>query len=223
MNFMKCFYLGLLLGLTALTAGGSTFRQFPEHNISVVIPDGFTEVEAAQVPAGYLAMYATGNPAEEGPRTVIAFELMRGTIGRESMTTAHLPQSHRDAGFTFGRIKWRDHVVDTINGVIEQDGGAVATVAAQVPLAPKALQISFAGPVAAKAEINKVAASVVGSVTGVSNWDGPVMRKMSLEERVVSLVRGLVGLTLICGAAIYIYRRCSKKKPEGDQASSMGS
>ncbi len=213
---MKRFYSLCLLSLACLTASGSTFRQFPEHNISVVIPDGFTEVQAAQVPAGYLAMYANGDPAVEGPKTVIGFELMRGTIGRDPLTTAHLPQSHRDAGFTVGKIKWRGYLVDTINGVVDQEGGAVVSIAAQVPLAPKALQISFAGPVAEKAEINKVAASVVGSVMGVSNWDGPVMRKMSIQERTASFVKGLLGLVFICGLAIYIYRKKFKKVPAAE-------
>jgi phage tail protein X len=212
---MKSFLFPGLLILATLNTSAA-FRQFPEHNISVVIPDGFTEMETSRVPAGYLAMYANGNPADEGTKTVIGFELMRGTIGRDPLTTADLPQSHRAAGFTVGKIKWRDYFVDTINGVVDQEGGAVATIAAQVPIAPKAFQITIAGPVAEKTQINKIAASVVGSVIGNSNWDGPVMRKMSVQERTASFVKGIMGLALICGAAIYIYRRCSKKKAATD-------
>lgn len=197
----------------ALHARAEGFRQFPEHQMSLVVPKGFTEFKSDRAPANALAVYTNGDPNAGKPFQLFSLEMLGGTIPKNShLELNQLPKAVRDQGLTLGRMRWSGYSVDILEGVVTQNGQTMATVVAQIPLAPRALQISFAGPADQRADLQKLANQVVGSVIGLSNWDGPVMRKLSMAERAEKLTSGLLSLGLICAAAIYIYRRFRKKK-----------
>jgi len=203
----------LFLLVPALVATAETFRQFPEHQFSLVLPSGFTELKGNRVPVGLEAVYIDGDPDDGQAHIVISIQMMNGSIGQDShLTKEQIPQNLREKGFSVGRLKWRDHSIDSINGQLTQSGIDLITIAAQVPLAPRALQLNFAGPLAQKEKIESLAQKTVASVIGLSNWEGPVMRKLSTTERIVSLIKGLAGLFITCAVVILLYRVIRKKK-----------
>lgn len=208
--------------LLVSSVSAETFRHFEEHGASLVVSDGFVEVAPERVPEGLETLFLNGDPDDDIPDMGISVQMLNGTIAPNThLALSDIPQELRDQGYSVERMKWRNFSIDAIKATVMQSGIKVSSIVVQVPLEPKALQLGFAAPSDRMAELEAIATKTVLSVVGSTNWEGaPLPRKLSTSERVVSGVKGLVQLALVCTVVIFLVRRFRKKKSTSESVDS---
>jgi hypothetical protein len=205
----------LAAAVISLRGEASTFRRFPEEGFSLVIPDGFSELTGSRVPAGARAAYAEGDIRDGRAHAVIALQILNGLIGKdEHLTADQLAHAHPGIEWSVGRMTWKKHAIDSFGAVMTQNGIQLFSIAAQVPLAPKALQITVVGPLDQKDAISADAARLVSSVTGETNWEGPVLAPVNTWKAVQGIVVSLIELAVVCAFVVLVYRRITGGRTE---------
>jgi hypothetical protein len=110
---------------------------------------------------------------------MISLQDLGGTIGREDLSK----KQDKPAGVTLEKTHWQSFDIDVFK--VEETTGKVTniTLNAQVPLKPRAIQVSVMGPAAEEASLRQEMQAIVTSVAGTSNWLTP-------DERVSRLAAG---------------------------------
>jgi hypothetical protein len=196
--------VGLALAFAALPAAAGTFHD-ARYGVTFTLPDGFEETQEGRENPDVIHVFRRGSADDPAGVTVIGISTLHGTIGRDRIPVEMLP---RGASRITGR--WRAFEVDGTRFVqTRPDGSQVVVLGLEVPLTPQALQFMFGGPLEREAEITRLAATVLPSVQGRTNWLTPL-------ERVTALGRGLATLGTVLALLAYLlvrFARGSHKAP----------
>lgn len=155
---------------TAQTAvvrqAGARRIEVPETSASFDLPGGYVDIPAGtRLPNA--AKQGFIRPMTGEPSRMLLVAVLGGTLNRQHLRAEDLPPG---AGRSLGRFSWRGIEIDGVRLLEQSEAGPYVTWHVQIPLRPKALQLSFSGAAAQEAEIRKTADTVLASLDGPSTW-----------------------------------------------------
>jgi hypothetical protein len=155
--------------LLALAAAGRAEQiQDAKYRFSLTIPDGFERMPTLP-PEKPKSIYGFAKTGPDGVRFAIVVEHMGGTIGRERLGRGDFPAGSQARLHT---VRWQGFDIDAIEIPEEAGGIALATIKAQVPLKPEAIQVNVVGPRDRRDESLALVNQLLGGLRGESNWLG---------------------------------------------------
>lgn len=133
-----------------------------------VPPPGYQRavVRLPQVP---LHAFLKGDPADAAPDLLLVLEDLGGEIGQDDLA----PLLRQRPEVSHERLPWQGHEIDVMRLPEEQDGVAMVTYVAQVPLQRRALQLRLFGPADREAELRADLIRALAQLVGTSNWPRP--------------------------------------------------
>ncbi|MCA8910328.1 MAG: hypothetical protein KDB82_01380 [Planctomycetes bacterium] len=175
------------------------------YNFDAELPPGFQAWPADQPLISIKTIHAfyKGDLTDDQPDTLIGIEHLGGVIGRERLDVAKIPGLPPGSHAKVEEAKWKSFDINVLVVHMVRNGIQIATVSAQVPLVPEAIQIHVAGPVETEPQLRGYLRYVLDSLKGESNW-------LSTSERLGRLVGGISTLVVVIGAVagvIIIARR----------------
>ena len=162
---------------------------------TIEIPEGFEPDPAMLAANRYFVHAFARDDAGGGLSTIIVIERMRGTIGRERLDPAKLPQGFKGKLFT---AKWNEFDVEALELPEELNGVPTVNYNAQVPLKREAIQLRVVGPRSKDKELRALLEQLLGGLKGETNWTIPATP--SAAARGAEHGRLIAGL-LVCAAA----------------------
>jgi hypothetical protein len=148
---------------------------------------------------------------KKGFERMVMLQDLGGLIGREMPKPSEMPANAR-----VETVPWKSHEVLLVAVREVEAGVASVTLNAQVPLTPKAIQVSVFGPQSDEAQLRQELRAIVASVEGPTNW-GETGMAMT-QERITRLSHGIGRfwlwgcLLVIAGSAAFktLFRRKSE-------------
>ena len=158
----------------------------PQLGFKAKLPDNLDDVSIRVGIHGGLISLGKWNSSHTALIKMISLQDLGGTIGREDLSKKDKP-----AGLTLEKTHWQGFDIDVFK--VEDGSGkdAKVTFNAQVPLKPRAIQVSVMGPAADEASLRQEMQAIVTSVAGTTNWLTPA-------ERVTLLSSGVGRLAILC-------------------------
>jgi hypothetical protein len=155
----------------ALAAGGRAEQiQDAQFRFSLTIPDGFERMPTLP-PEKPKWIYGFAKKGPDGARFAIVVEHMGGMLRRERLDRRDvLPGSQA----RLHTVRWQGFDIDAIEIPEEARGVALATIKAQVPLKPEAIQVTVVGPRDRRDESLALVNQLLAGLRGESNWLGSV-------------------------------------------------
>jgi len=178
------------------TAAGPTIYDEDLH-ITLILPDGFEPVLDMPPSPDADIRHAYTRPDSDGNSAVLVLvQALRGTIGREQM-------GEKWRAFGADRVyseKWKSFEVEVVVSKKDQDGSTVIVRSVQVPIAPRAIQVTVFGDESNDAELADLTKALLASLDGPSNWLTNQSRAKALGEAVGKLAFWIV----VFGAVVYV-------------------
>jgi uncharacterized membrane protein len=163
--------------------------------ITLQLPEGFEPIPGSHPPPNTDIRYAFGRMGPDGKsRICVLVHALRGVIGRERIGEA---ARSRLAGLYLE--KWKSFELEVL--VVKEDlaGGCFVTRNVQVPVTPRAIQLSVVGPQSQDAELAELTRTLLASMDGPTNW-------LTTEERVGSGIEAVVRVSLcVLGILAVVY------------------
>jgi hypothetical protein len=144
----------------------------PRLGYSFEVPRDFSDNPKAKTSP--MIEYAFIRQNSDGTRTAITIENLGGTIGRDSLRPedAKKMAGQLPPGSEIKLVKgqWSGFAIDGFRSRIAVRGETTSVSAFQVPLAREAVQVNIGGPIKREAESQQIAAMILNSLHGKSNW-----------------------------------------------------
>lgn len=140
---------------------------------SMDIPDGFVDFPAGKAAPNVEHCFVRELSDAGGARLVVNVQRLDGIIPVGKSLLRDDAARHAPPGMKLDLIRknWRGLPVDAIVSETTPPGGARMVVyTVQIPLLPSAIQVNVGGPVSHRAEVERLADTVVGSIEGDTNW-----------------------------------------------------
>lgn len=131
------------------------------RGFSFELPDGYTPTDPAILGGGFSHGFVREVPDEM--RRVLVVKPLNGFITHERLKAENLP---KDSKSTIGTFNWRGVTVDGVRIPEEAEGQAYVTWNVQIPLRPRAIQISVGGPESAEPEIRQTIDKLLSTLDG---------------------------------------------------------
>jgi hypothetical protein len=178
MNRKALLWWVMVLNFLPLQMYGLDYSN-PQLGFKARLPDNLDDVSIRVAVRGGLISLGKWNSSHTALIKMISLQDLGGTIGREDLSK----KQDKPAGVTLEKTHWQSFDIDVFK--VEETTGKVTniTLNAQVPLKPRAIQVSVMGPAAEEASLRQEMQAIVTSVAGTSNWLTP-------DERVSRLAAG---------------------------------
>jgi len=206
MKFFIC--VALLVGLNVGWVRGFEYSN-RELGFKVRLPDGFEGVSSRTRTEGVVMMKAKFNRDNSLSRLLSIQDL--GEVIRQDANFSRLRKSAGNVKLE--KIQWRAFEVDVFS-VTELDRGmAYVSLNAQIPLKPRAIQVSLSAPKSEERVLHHELETLLATIEGPSNWVTSRDRSALASAGVVrtSVVIAAL-LVLVSGALWYIFRRQGSRK-----------
>jgi hypothetical protein len=172
------------------------------------LPDGLQDLSGSVMRRGSLVTLGKTRADKKGFERMVMLQDLGGLIGREMPKPSEMPANAR-----VETVPWKSHEVLLVAVREVEAGVASVTLNAQVPLTPKAIQVSVFGPQSDEAQLRQELRAIVASVEGPTNW-GETGMAMT-QERITRLSHGIGRfwlwgcLLVIAGSAAFktLFRR----------------
>src|SRR5262249_9675586 len=138
----------------------------PELKFKAKLPDNLEDVSIRVAVHGGLISLGKWNQSRSGLVKMVSLQDLGGTIGREDLSK----EKNEPGNVTLEKTRWQTFDIDVVK-VVETAGKVTnVTFNAQVPLKPRAIQVTVIGPAAEEPSLRQEMQTIVGSVEGQSNW-----------------------------------------------------
>jgi hypothetical protein len=187
----------------ALAAPGVTLKD-PEHGFSLVLPEAYVDYPEGKGP-NILHAFARGNPGDES-FGLLQLQSLDGPIGRDPLLHDAVERSAHESikssgaqidGFEYRKIPWKSFELELVVTRISGGDKHLITLATQIPLSKRALQLGMSGTAADEARLAGEMQSIVASVEGKSNWLSEDERSDKISSFIGSGVGVLIGLGIV--------------------------
>ena len=188
----------LALFLLLLTPCGFAL-EYTANNDSwrLAVPEGFHRIALDKDTV--IAAFKKDNPADATGRVIILVDL-GAPIGREPL---EIPPEKKDS-LIVSRYAWKSFTVEAVDVVEEMDGVKLLTINAQVPIAPKAIEVKLFGLLAQRAQLQDDMKATLAGLDGNTNW-------LSGGQRIWLIITGSIKLVfvsvLLSIPIIYVIRK----------------
>jgi hypothetical protein len=163
---MRVLSASLLLLLAGAAVANAQVKN-AELGYTITVPDGFVDHPDGMTGSPDLvSCWIEETPAADAGAVVLCVQRLRGTLGRERMTQADLPEP----GMQLANFKWKEFDIQGARAVTEQEDGRVVALVAAVPLKPEAIQLLVAAPESETARAEALMSSTLATLQGESNW-----------------------------------------------------
>ena len=165
----------------------------------LTVPDGFVDFPDGRASSPDVVECWTEDEAVSTQGAmVLCIQRMHGVLGREKLSGADLP-----VGSQLTTLRWRDFDIAGIRSRAERDEGPLFVLAAQVPLKPEAVQLTYAGPADQEARIDSLMQVTLASFQGKSNW----LTSAERSERIGKSVGIWISIAFAGGVVWYMRKR----------------
>ncbi len=205
--------LGLLLMGGALSfsdqaSPDSPIRvDHPDPKFRVTLPEGYKP--AAKVPPNIV--YAYQRLLNKDVNLAITIEILEGRIDPGGVDlgqvkSAALKNLPPGAQFNLSKERWGPYEIDVFESSLAMNGLEFFTAAVQIPVIPRAVQISIAGQKSSEVEIRKDLKQILQTFKGTTHWLTPTQRLLAAVSGGSSVV-AWIGLLLYGLLFVIFYRR----------------
>jgi len=151
----------------AVHANGHRVLKDDSLGLTLDIPNGFAEFPEGKQLQRANYVFVKGDTTDRNLDLLFSVTAMPGPLPKRRLQTNEIAAKANTILRTFN---WRGMQVDGL--VVSENllGTPFTTFNIQLPLLPRALQISVAGPAARQAELEQIAAALLPSIDGQSNW-----------------------------------------------------
>jgi hypothetical protein len=158
-----------------------------ELGFKATLPDGLDDFSTNM---RVKALVSRGKVSPAGLTKMIAIQDLGGVIGREDLSK--MPARPRNA--TLEKTSWKGFEIDVFRIVENINGTSFVTFNAQVPLRPRAIQVSVVGPASDDSAVRKEMQTIVTSVEGPTNWLTAEERSARIQQNYLAIIIGLFAL-----------------------------
>ena len=202
--------IALLLASAAAGTAQPLAISNQEIGFSLTIPDGFQQVDPAQIPnPQFLYLFQSRAPLPGIAEATIAVERLNGTLGRHPLDLNTVLKA--DPGLTDAQAyteTWKTFQIQAIRGYQVSAGSRMAMCSAQVPLKSEAIQVFVAGPSESASQVAILLHQVIQSLEGESNWLTDAQSAEKLGEGAGRLAGWILGAAIVG----YAVRRRSRRR-----------
>jgi hypothetical protein len=202
-----CFYtlIFLLASLTSAFASAQPEAKAPlQHSLgfSLEFPEGFNKDDSvlSQNPELLFAFSRSNGP--DTLASLIVVEKLKGTIGRERLTSAHLAKGSKARLMTH---EWNGFTIDGVELPEPVDGVQYVSFSAQIPLSPHAVQLSVFGPESERTALIQTFERTLGTVKGPTNWIASVAPPKTADSSAYGVIIGAVAFLLIASGLVVVW------------------
>jgi hypothetical protein len=169
---MKRFFIVLLVTLVTLHQGARAQLVFSDSDLglSLTVPSGFSAYEAGKAnSARAIACYKRTNAA--GKIEAILIEKLGGRLPQNRpLKASDVPTAAMFTSITIAQLPWNGFEIDCIQTFAKAGNTALYTASAQVPVRKEAVQISIAGPVEMRSELDQLMTELLSGLSAPTNW-----------------------------------------------------
>jgi hypothetical protein len=151
----------------AVHANGHRVLKDDGLGLTLDIPEGFAEFPEGRNMQRANYVFVKGDTTDRDLDLLFSITALPGPLPRRRLQTNEVPAK---AGASLRTFNWRGMEIDGL--IVSENllGTPFTTFNIQLPILPRALQISVAGPTARQAELERIAAALLPSIDGQSNW-----------------------------------------------------
>lgn len=171
----------LVIGLLVLATGQESPLTInnPDPKFRMTLPSGY-----AQVPPPSGVHYSYRRLLEGSTGIGVNVVVLNGRIDPERLKEAEvragaLKQLPSGAQVRLGTSVWSEHELDVIESEFTMQGVDLLTLIVQVPILPRAVQVSIAAPKSSEAQARQDLKALLRSFRGTTHWLTPRQRGMA--------------------------------------------
>lgn len=207
LRFLSIFSIVLSAKATELNDSQFGFR--------LNVPDFFNRLEVDSSEPDTIYKFIDRPAASDTPAQVIQIQRLRGVISATSrMKQSDLPIVDGVAT-TLQEFTWKGLGLDVVRQEVKLPGDRKFMIfTIQYPLSGEAVQLQVGGPSEEEAKIYDLFTKTAGGFENTRPLHAaasPNIRKLSTEERVGKIVRGVMGLAVIVIIVVSLFRVVKRK------------
>ena len=208
----KAVLLFVVATLAAVPLKAGEFVSHQQLGIRLTVPDGFVS-DPERVQGNVIYAFQRPPVGDEGVGVFILVSQLRSVLDRRKINPKDLQA--RSPHVTIVTDRWKGFDVEAFRVPEQVDDLQLLTFNAQVPLKPRAIQVSVIGKLDREVELRGILRSVLGNLDGQTNW-------LDNAERVRRLSKGITRLAITIGvlvvAVVAIWRAVRRRKSVLDRA-----
>ena len=178
----KAVLLFVVATLAAVSLEAGEFVSHQQLGIRLTVPDGFVS-DPERVQGDVIYAFQRPPVGDEGVGVFILVSQLRSVLDRRKINPKDLQA--RSPHVTIVTDRWKGFDVESFRVPEQVDDLQLLTFNAQVPLKPRAIQVSVIGELDREVELRGVLRSVLGNLDGQTNWldNAERVRRFSSQKR----------------------------------------